>query len=288
MAAESSRKMKDDLLKAIDGAGSAAQANMPGLQDELRDTRLVAQVAKSHRMAIEAIPEDKYLSESDWTRRTDVWDAAKASLKSGRGSKLLLGLTSSTTVVSAASLSDMTIYCQPLPADSEQTVQRAAKETEEMLRAANWDDRLETMLVQFGLDQAATDGISALDHYRRAHSAYNQPSDATPDQKAVLIGMRECISRVLADLLGKCPGQERARSLKTKVKSIARRIGKPGIAPGSVDGLATDVYDLCDELSTGKQKAYGDATLRRLYLQSIGVLKALLEMLDESRMRGRP
>ena len=286
MVDDSSKKLKKDLLGAVDGAESAAKENMRRLQNELRDTRLVEQLAKPVRMVIEIIPDDAYLPESAWTRQTEVWNAAKTALESGLTSKHLVGFTSSTTVVSTAALSDITIYCQPLPADGREAVEKSAKEIEDILHAAHWDDRLEAMLVQFGLDKTAAGAISGLDHYRHAHGAYSKPSGAQPNQEAVLIGMRECINRVLSDLFRRCPGQEPAGSTMKKVESIARRIGKPELTPGATKELATDVHDLCKELSDKKQQACDDATLRRLYLQSVGVLKALLDMLDETKARG--
>lgn len=101
----------------------------------------------------------------------------------------------------------------------------------------------------------------------------------------ILIPLRESIDGALAALLKRRALQEPASNPEEKVKSIGRQCGREGLPEAHFPDLGASARRIADELSRAKQQNLSREKISDLFYQGITFLTALLESLDEAKLK---
>ncbi len=126
---------------------------------------------------------------------------------------------------------------------------------------------------------------STLDLLNESREALEQPSSVETAPTAALIRLREAIDRAVTDLLSRCKGQEPAQGWKRKVVSIGRRCNTAAAQPEHFERVAEAIATEIDLLSGAKERPMQRDQVVLAYYDGLKVLLALLELIDESRLR---
>lgn len=270
------------LIKAREAASSKL---IERGQELVRQGHFIKTIADSVEEYTGCIPDDSYYSTEEWSRVTDVWVAAANKIEAlspegGGGFRVTMASTMS---ANAAFMSPRSRIRQ-LDPDNEQRADKAVGKIIDVVLSSEWDEELENDFGRLGLD-VATYGRSPLDLLRESQISLLKPSGSEPNPTSVLIPMRECINGVLAGLLRRRPTQEQASHARDKVNSICTQLAKNWIDNGTIIRLAQEAEQLVDQLSSAKQGAISSQDIRSMFLRGKSFIKALLAVVDETKMR---
>ena len=101
----------------------------------------------------------------------------------------------------------------------------------------------------------------------------------------MLVTRRACIDSVLAELLRRRPRQELTPKAQDKVESIGNQCGLATLPGAHCTRLTTNVGPLRDQLSGAKQGSSPRERVRELFHSSLLFLKALLDGIDETKLK---
>ena len=125
----------------------------------------------------------------------------------------------------------------------------------------------------------------AIELFETAWAACNRPVANGSPVITSLIPMRECINKVVAELLRRRPRQQPAPSQAKKVESIGGQLGRDGIASTAIQSLADRWHTLNDELSSAKEADLSREEWRISLQKATLFLIELLESLDPGKLR---
>lgn len=140
-------------------------------------------------------------------------------------------------------------------------------------------------LNRLSLDVARADHRPATDLLEEALSALSRPLVAEGGPVSVLVPVRECVHVILSELLRRRPNQEPAGTTSAKVCSVGAQCGRVDLTSDHFARLGDDATRLLDDLSRGKQAPLSREELQDLVNKSLLLLSALLDSIDESRLR---
>jgi ketopantoate reductase len=99
------------------------------------------------------------------------------------------------------------------------------------------------------------------------------------------IPLRECLNATIGELLRRRTTQEQARRTFDKLASIQRQCGRVDLPEDHLERLASDTDTVLNDLSATKQADIDRERQTELFRRGVLILNALLESIDETRLR---
>jgi hypothetical protein len=118
-----------------------------------------------------------------------------------------------------------------------------------------------------------------------ANGALERPVLHEGGPVSVLITLRECINRALAELLRRRPMQEPASKMCDKLTSLGRQCARAALQEAHFERLGVEGDLLLNDLSSAKQADMARQQLNDLFNRGVLFLNALTSSVDETRLR---
>jgi len=273
----------DVILEASDGAAKAEKIG----QELVQSARFSLDIAACMRQTLEALPNDESLRSEQWNQCIGSWQTLKDAVVSIQGSKTEVqsfsanatatGLTVSTIV------SDLNSYVFPAPVKNilVQTTSRLSNIVDRDATSSN----ILTEMKRLHLDIRGGDRQTAVELFEQAKAAIDRPTLGEGSPIAILIALRESIDAIIDELIKRRLFQEPAKKVRDKISSIGRQSGRLGLTEDHFARLGDDASRLRDDLSGGKQDSVSRAELTSLFQRTTLFLKALLQSIDETKLK---
>ncbi len=200
------------------------------------------------------------------------WHETADKLKATRAVNIFAATTSAFTTSSSGFL----VSYGPI----EDPQMRAARaRLRQTLARAPLVERAKVEMQRLGLDKRTGNIRTPLELLEDAQKAYGGGPGA------ILIPLREAIEGALAALLRRRPTQEPAGKPVEKIESIGRQSGREGLPVRYFADLGATAKRLLPTLSGAKQIDLPQERVSELFYQGVSFLNALLESLDEAKLR---
>lgn len=276
---------KNKLIDSIDKVERNAEIVAKKGEQIKEEAHLQKEIAAYAKQIIIHIPDDSYVSPEGWAQATERWDKTNNSF-----SKLISNLNASIVVNTASTATGSSGYGFPnafvrnMSTDNQTKINEEINNINRVIESTTWNKSLEDDFRRLRLVDDKQDQKSALNLLVTAHEALLRPSGNSPDAGAVLIPIRECIHRSLADLLPLRPRQEHTSNTRGKIESICKQLSYDGF--NDVGQLIYNAETLIDQLSSAKQHIMSALQIRTIYNNTTLFLKALLSSIDDNKIRG--
>ena len=142
------------------------------------------------------------------------------------------------------------------------------------------------LLHALGLDVSRGQNSSALALLQDAERALAVTGHDAAYGAGVTIPLREAIHVAVDELLKRRPVTSRIDGgLKGKITALASQCGRPTNTSEAIDRVAESAACLIDELSATKNKNADRGRVRTLFVQGLGVLESVANLIDASKLR---
>jgi hypothetical protein len=281
-----SERAKDDLLRHL----SDVEPRFKGIeqmgQDIARAARLARDVAGDARIFFHVLPAEQ-LSAEEWHRQTEGWRTLNSlgtefEKSVTPAANMLLALAAGATSTSTGVMSAV-VYGPDIPPQAGEAAVRVWKTLERFPLA----DQARVSIERLGLHARTFTNRSALEHLNDALSALEHPpSPGSDSPMAVLVALRECVERVLTELMRRRPNPEgTGKKAENKVLSITKQCGRAGLPPSHFATVAENIRVLLHTLSEAKQRVIPRDEIKRRFNDGLLTLNALMDSVDESQLR---
>ena len=277
-------KKKEEFVTEISEAKSEA-ARLEALGQEIaRVGRYVQDVAGPMGDLVSALPAET-LSAEVWERETQGWRAFRVAAGKVEKYRTVVSSLSATSLAATSTSTGMLVTIATSITPPSPKVQSATSQLHEALASLPLADRAHASMRRLGLDRGATGRRAPLDLLEEARGALERPAVQQGGAPSTLLTLRESINGAMTDLLRRRAKQEPAGKDSEKVVSIGRQCGRDGLDPGYFDRLAAQAGPLLDELSGSKNAEMPREQVTRLFNRGVLFLVALLEGINETRLR---
>lgn len=270
---------KDKFLEQVRRAATEIKRDLEAVPQMKESLHNAGEIAEITRQGFSALPAD-HLSERDWARFTSVWQSVEQSAARIPPASTVVS-TFGATAYNAAATSSAVFFSYEVSALPKATVVVAARtQLSQVLDRDRLLENARTAIRRLSLDRPSGGGTqTALTHLEASQRSIG--SGEVP----VLVSMREAIETAVRQLIARRPGQEKGSSHRAKVISLGKHCGREGLQPSDFEVLASIGHDLINKLSASKDKVFSDPQVSDLLYQGLLHLIALLESVDESRLK---
>ncbi len=284
--ADDPAKMKEELLRLLEGVGPQAQKLEFIGQEIVQFAWFSRDVAGPLSNLVAQFPEGQ-MSVEEWNRQLATWrdwhDTASrlhetATTVNSFGAQCY-GATNAT--VSGV----MPLFQGMLPAPPPPPALEARTKLFQTLGRHPMVTEALASMQRLGLGARSSDYRSPADLLREARSALDCPFVGEGGPVSVLITLRECIGAVISELVWRRPKQEPAKKWSNKVVSVGRQCERPNMPHGHFDRLGVDADKLMDELSGAKQATMSRDVLAEYFQRGLLLLNSLMNGIDQTRLR---
>jgi hypothetical protein len=272
---------KDELLRELSDVEQQAQRLETFGQDVVRSARLSRDVVPPIRDIVSRLPSGA-LSPDDWDRQIEGWRSWKA------GASELEKFDTAANSFAALSFAGTNTSTQAFLAIYEARypeIEAAASRLHQVFERFPLSGQARSSMQRLGLATRAGDYRTPLELFNDAQAALERPASRAVAPASVLIPLRECIDSAISELLRRRPQQEPAGRLREKLMSIGRQCARPGLHGPHFERLAADGEALNRDLSSAKQAEMSREQLNKQFHRGLLFLNALLDSIDESRLR---
>ena len=285
----SAEKTRAELLTELSSAPVVAQQLETKFRDAMRSARLVRDIAGPMRDAVAAVPADA-LSPTELARTLEQWRAwSTARGVTGIVSVPLNALSSASLLVANTSSTGIIMLSRAAEERRHHGIGRVGVAADDAAKLSGAVSQFNGVLQRAPLAESARAAMSRLRLDSRlldeAERALAAPVFGEGTAVSVLIPLRECINRSIAELLRHRPTQEPARKVEDQVLSIGRHCSRPGLPDGHFEELGVQARTLLDTLSATKQKDIPRRELSALFSRAVLFLAVFLESLERGRLR---
>jgi len=258
-------------------------------QGIIRTARFSRDVASCFCDAVNALPNDSYLTPESWDRLEAQWEAWHGS--ANRLATHLptevnsFGAIAGTAAVSGAGELFHATLAFGLPDEARAAIERADSGFDQVVNRIALIPEVKAAMIRLGLDGRRGFSRTPVELLDEAASSLACPSAEDSGPVAVLVAVRECVESTLSRLLASRPTQEPARKANEKVLSIERQCGCGTLPPDHFSHLGTEATRLLEALSNAKQGELSRPQVMERYNQTLLLLQAFLNSLDETRLR---
>ena len=166
-----------------------------------------------------------------------------------------------------------------------QQVQEAKTKLFQVLDRSPLVEQVRSSMIRLGLNSRGGTSRTALDLLDEAQAALERPVVKDGGPTSVLISLRESIDAAITELIRRRPVQEKAHGWNGKVLSLGQHCAYSGLPTAHFDRLGTETDRLMDRLSSYKQDRLHRDAMNELFMEGITLLKALLDGIDESKLK---
>ena len=285
--AEDPAKKKDELLQVLSQVEAQAQRLEVLGQDIVRSARFSGDVVGPVRDLLLHIPVSNLSSErldrevTGWRS----WCVAATEVENTRTSvNSFVALASA--VASSSCETFMVVSVAPSLAPSVRlTVEDAEARLRQVFDRFPLLEQATSAMQRLELDRPASTRRTPLQLLSEAQGALEQPSLQGGGPASVLIPLRGCIDATIAELLRRRRSQEPTPKMRDKLASLGRHCARPGLPTDHLERQAPDMERVLNDLTTAKQAAMPRQRQTELFHRGILVLNALLDSIDETRLR---
>jgi len=146
-------------------------------------------------------------------------------------------------------------------------------------------DKAIASMRRLGLDSRGGSSRKPGELLNEAWGALERPVVGDGGPVSVLISLRECIDAVITELIRRRPRQVGAKGWHGKVVSVGGQCGRCSLPPDHFDRIGADAETLIDQLSAAKQTRIDREQLMECFNRGLLFLNALLDSIDEGRLR---
>ncbi len=255
-------------------------------QEMVRSARFTRDVLKPTRDFFSQIPNDDMLSEEEWQRAKEGWNAVKDSTQNLVKHKGDISHFTVTVSGSTASTISSIITVGPVMRSFEPVRTAARADLTKVLERVPLVGDVQKSITRLGLD-VRTARRSALQLLEDSKLALDGPQTPEADAAAaVLIPLRECLESILAELVRRRPKQEETGSkTASKIISIGNQCGRPNFQADHFDRLGVEYANFTNRLSGTKQANMPRNEIMTQFNQGLLLLKTFLDSIDESKLR---
>lgn len=191
-------------------------------QDLLSDIRFARDVGEVVTDIVQAMPNDKALSDQQWKRieanTAAQCDAARQMLTAMSNRQHFAITTSTTSATTAVTIEGFSAFLHNPP------FQHARQKMVRILDRQPLVDDVRSRLINLRFDQRRESIKSALELLDEAVGGFRRPTSG-PSPLSVLFTLRETVLLVIDELLKRRPRQEPARTIQQKLESIGSQCG---------------------------------------------------------------
>lgn len=252
-------------------------------QTLVKNARFSRDLAGCVRDVIEGLPRDDILPAEEWDRSIASWEGLCRGITVAADEQTYVG--SLTATVSGTGLTMSSVFQTIIvrPESSQPSI--AVGRFYDTIKQDEFAAEIRAGMIRLGLNQRGGDKRAATELLEDSKAALDYPSRGEGIPVAILIPLRECINAVIAELLRRRPTQEPAPKASDKISSIGRQCGRSGLFSAFFAGLGEDAELLLDDLSGAKQTAMTRQELQQQFRRGLLFLKALIESVDETKLR---
>ncbi len=279
---------KDELLRLLEEAIDEDSTLRIKAQTVVEGATLAQDVATCLRSCVSAAPDDSVFDARTWERLRNTWQVHNSiarlvgkALSSAQSFALTAQAAGATTSVSFAERSNQQFETPWLKS----ALLPAAKRLDAVLQRRPLVTDVGASLVRLRLDQKRGSGRGPFEMLEDSRLALERPPGGDSSPVAVLIGLREAIHIVLAQLLTRRRTQEPTSHDRDKVISVGKQCGRTGLPSDHFERIGDDVQTLLATLSGAKQRDVPRDQLIELFNGGLFLLKTFLESLDERMLR---
>lgn len=297
--AEDPLKQKEELIRLIADVEQEANKLESLGQGLVESARLTQDVAEPLVRLFRQVPPNQMPPEG-WARQIEGWEALHDSATSIQAMQTNVSafsaMTASTASMSVTGVLGIFGRLAPAPPPSVTGVMGMSSgfpapppaEMESFFRILERQplaEKATASMQRLGLDRRGGNLRSPLDLLNEARGAMERPVVRSGGPVSVLISLRECIDAVITEHLRRRPKQESATSWSGKVISVGSQCAGPSLPANHFDGLGADAKTLMDQLSGAKQADMDRDRLMWFFIQGLLFLNALMESIDEGKLK---
>jgi hypothetical protein len=284
---DDAKARKEELLRLITDAEPAAKEVEAIGRRMAASARFAQDMSGSLAETIREIPLDQLLPE-DLNRQIESWRAWQRSAvqvrSMGSTVELFEGATSSS--VNSCVITVMGVYGGSSPiVRPPVSVQAAIGKVFRNLRRSDQAKRATDSMRRLGLDTRGGAARAPLDLLQEARGAIERPTLRDGGPVSVLITLRECIDAVITELVRRRIDQAPAKGWSGKVLSVGGQCARAPFDVHHFERLATDAESLMKQLSGAKQTDLDRECLARYFDEGMLFLNALMDSVDEGKLR---
>jgi hypothetical protein len=280
-------KRKDKLVRLLSDVETQAQRLETLGQDIARSARLSRDVVSPVRDLVSQLPAD-VLTSGHWDRLVEswrLWQIKAGELATSHTAVNSFNAVSFTVTSTSSEAIAVVVRSSPLssqiPADIESTMSRFHQTLERFPLI----DNARSSMKRLRLDVRRGSKRTPMELLNEAQEALERPVSQEGGTVSILIALRECIHSTIGDLLRRRPTQEAAARFRDKLASLGRQCARPGLQEPHFDRMAADADVLLNDLSGTKQADLPRQQLIKLFHRGLLFLNALMNSVDESRLR---
>jgi hypothetical protein len=185
---------------------------------------------------------------------------------------------------SAASMGSLMILGFGAPTESASA--KAVQRIKDMATRPEVYNSVVALLKELGLDHAHGNFLSALQHFKTAHTEYMVNAASHRQGTTWLIPIRECILTVLDALIRQIVPQERVKGIDNKVLHILEHFSVSGSQEEHIRNLSAECKRILEEgLSSSKQKMLSRSESESILLEATMWLRSFLTLIDPGKLR---
>lgn len=285
--AEDQDKEKEELISLIESAEPEAKKLESLGQTIVESARFFRDISGPLAQVYKQIPAHQMPS-GEWSRQSQSWRAWYGAVSGVQGMQTNVNNFTAMTASSAnTAVSGVTmIFGGSPPLIPPPPAAKAAITTlfQTLERHPQAEKAIASMR-RLGLDRRGGDFRPALDLLNEAKGAIERPVVGSGGPVSVLISLRECIGAAIAELVRRRPKQEEVKRWSAKVVSVGGQCGRPSLPSDHFTRLGDDADRLMDRLSGAKQTGMDRTQLMGFFNQGLLFLNALMDSIDESKLR---
>jgi hypothetical protein len=275
---------KEELLRVLrDVDTEAARVEATG-QEMARAARLARDVAAPLLDLITACPSSA-LQPGQLDRELASWQAWQRAAGQAQAPWPAAGTFVAAT--SGAINTAISVVLSPVPGASPlaQPVQDARERLFQVLDRSRLVAQVRVSMARLGLTARGGATRTPPELLDEAHGALERPVADEPAATSVLVTLRESVDATITGLVRRRPAQEKVSGWRGKVLSLGRHCGRPGLTAAHFDRLGDEAEALMNRLSGFKQRGGPRDQLHEQFHGGVTFLQALLDSIDESKLR---
>jgi hypothetical protein len=285
--ADNRSQKKDEALRLFGNVGPEAKKLEDLANQVAQYARFTSDIAGPVSEILRQAPPESLTSEQ--------WDSQIGSLKAwhtsvqglqAAGSNVTSFVALSQAASNTAVSGMMAAWSQlPVTPPSPPVVEKARMTLFQTLERFPLLDKAAASLRRLGLDVRSGKKSSAT-LLEEAKYALERPVYQDGGAVAVLICLRECIDAAITEMIRRRSKQEPVASgWKGKVAALGRQSSRPGLPADHFDRVGQEIEKVMNDLSGTKQAAMPRTQLLEQFNRGLLALNALLDSIDESRLR---
>ena len=273
---------KEKLLRILTDVERVAASLETMGQTMIQEARRSRDVAAPLRDTITYSPTDWFQSEqldrgfASW----DAWQVMARHLQASQTSVNSFVASASGAINTTASL---ILITRPIATARE--MQYARSQFIRVLDRSALVDQARSSMTRLGLDARGGNARTALELLEEAHSALERPVINDGGPTSVLMPLRESVDAAITELIRRRSVQEKVTGWRGKVTSLGQQCARSGLSAAHFDRIGSEADELMNRLSGFKQLGSSRDRLNELFCGGVTLLNALLDSIDESKLR---